>query len=89
MARRVVVTGMAGISPIGQDWKQVSDALRAGRSGIARIDAWDDIEDLDTRLGAPVSDFQAPAGWPRKKTRAMGRVSLSATIPFSRRDAWG
>jgi 3-oxoacyl-[acyl-carrier-protein] synthase II len=76
MARRVVVTGMAGISPIGQDWKQVSDALRAGRSGIARIDAWDDIEDLDTRLGAPVSDFQAPAGWPRKKTRAMGRVSL-------------
>jgi 3-oxoacyl-[acyl-carrier-protein] synthase II len=78
MARRVVVTGMAGISPIGQDWKQVSDALRAGRSGIARIDAWDDIEDLDTRLGAPVSDFQAPAGWPRKKTRAMGRVSLMA-----------
>jgi 3-oxoacyl-[acyl-carrier-protein] synthase II len=25
-----------------------------------------------------VSDFQAPAGWPRKKTRAMGRVSLMA-----------
>jgi 3-oxoacyl-[acyl-carrier-protein] synthase II len=75
MARRVVVTGMAGISPIGQDWKQVRDALRAGRSGIARIHS---IEDLDTRLGAPVSDFQAPAGWPRKKTRAMGRVSLMA-----------
>ena len=32
MARRVVVTGMAGISPIGQDWKQVRDALQAGRS---------------------------------------------------------
>jgi len=69
---------MAGISPIGQDWKQVRDALHAGRSGIVRIDAWNDIEDLDTRLGAPVADFQAPPDWPRKKTRAMGRVSLMA-----------
>jgi 3-oxoacyl-[acyl-carrier-protein] synthase II len=79
MTRRVVVTGMAGLSPIGQDWKQVRDALRAGRSGVAYITAWDDIEDLDTRLGAPVADFRPPESWPRKKTRAMGRVSLMAS----------
>ncbi|HEY5657217.1 MAG TPA: beta-ketoacyl-ACP synthase [Myxococcota bacterium] len=78
MTRRVVVTGMAGISPIGQDWKQVSDALRSGRSGIARMAEWEDIEDLDTKLGAPVSGFAAPEHWSRKKTRAMGRVSLMA-----------
>jgi 3-oxoacyl-[acyl-carrier-protein] synthase II len=78
MTRRVVVTGMAGLSPIGQDWKQVGDALRSGRSGVARIAEWEDIEDLDTRLGAPVSGFAAPESWSRKKTRAMGRVSLMA-----------
>jgi 3-oxoacyl-[acyl-carrier-protein] synthase II len=78
MTRRVVVTGMAGLSPIGQDWKQVRDALRSGRSGVTYMTAWDDIEDLDTRLGAPVADFRTPEGWPRKKTRAMGRVSRMA-----------
>ena len=76
MTRRVVVTGMAGISPIGQDWKTVSDCLRAGLSGIRRVDLWDDVEDFNTRLGSPVQDFQPPEHWPRKKRRAMGRVSL-------------
>jgi 3-oxoacyl-[acyl-carrier-protein] synthase II len=78
MTRRVVVTGMAGVASIGQDWKQVRDALRSGRSGVARIAAWDDIEDLDTKLGAPVPEFTVPESWPRKKTRTMGRVSLMA-----------
>jgi 3-oxoacyl-[acyl-carrier-protein] synthase II len=78
MTRRVVVTGMAGVSAIGQDWKQVRDALQSGRSGVARIAAWDEIEDLDAKLGAPVPDFTVPESWPRKKTRTMGRVSLMA-----------
>ncbi len=75
MTRRVVVTGMAGISPIGQDWKSVSDCLRAGRSGIRRVDTWDDVPDFNTRLGSPVVDFEPPEHWARKKRRAMGRVS--------------
>ena len=74
--RRVVVTGMSGISPIGQDWKSVRDCLRAGVSGIRRVDLWDDVPDFNTRLGAPVADFEAPEHWARKKRRAMGRVSL-------------
>ncbi len=75
MSRRVVVTGMSGISPIGQDWKSVSECLRAGRSGIRRVDTWDDVPDFNTRLGSPVLDFAAPEHWARKKRRAMGRVS--------------
>jgi len=78
MTRRVVITGMAGLSPIGQDWKHVRDALRAGRSGVTRIEAWRDIDDLDTQLGAAVQDFELPESWPRKKTRSMGRVSQMA-----------
>jgi 3-oxoacyl-[acyl-carrier-protein] synthase II len=75
MNRRVVVTGMAGLTPIGHDWKHVRDALQAGRSGVIRVSEWDEVEGLATRLGAPVQDFVVPATYPRKKTRAMGRVS--------------
>jgi len=79
MSRRVVVTGMAGLSPIGLDWKQARDALRGGRSGVRRIDDWDEIEGLRTLLGAPVEGFEVPAAYPRKKIRAMGRVALLST----------
>jgi len=74
---RVVVTGMGGLSPIGSDWKQVRDCLAGGRSGVVRIDEWEAVDGLATRLGAPV-DFEQPAHYPRKKVRTMGRVSLLA-----------
>lgn len=37
---------------------------------------WDYIEALNTRLGAPVDNFAAPAHYPRKTVRSMGRVAL-------------
>ena len=79
MSRRVVVTGMAGLSPIGLDWKQAGESLRAGRSGVRRMDEWDAIDGLQTRLGAPVRGFETPASWPRRRIRSMGRDSLLAT----------
>jgi len=79
MNRRVVVTGMAGLSPLGSEWKEVRDALRGGRSGVCRIDDWDAVDGMRTRLGAPVADFEVPADYPRKKIRSMGRVSLLST----------
>jgi 3-oxoacyl-[acyl-carrier-protein] synthase II len=79
MNRRVVVTGMAGLSPIGLEWKAVREALRTGRSGVRRIDDWEDVDGLRTLVGAPVADFVTPANYPRKKTRTMGRVSLLST----------
>lgn len=49
--KRVVVTGMAGISPIGASWEQIKANLRAGKTGIRRMDSWDKYPDLNTRLG--------------------------------------
>jgi 3-oxoacyl-[acyl-carrier-protein] synthase II len=77
--RRVVVTGMAGLCSVGSDWKSVRESLRAGRSGVTRIPQWEDIDGLKTRLGAPIREFSPPEHYPRKKTRAMGRVALLAT----------
>ena len=79
MTRRVVVTGMGGLCPLGQDWKTVSDALRTGRSGIAIAPELDEYQGMRTRLAAQVEDFVVPSHYPRKRIRSMGRVSLLAT----------
>jgi 3-oxoacyl-[acyl-carrier-protein] synthase II len=79
MSHRVVITGMAGLSPIGCDWKTVREALLSGRSGVRRMPEWQEIEGLEARLGAPVRDFEVPDHYSRKQTRSMGRLSLLAT----------
>ena len=79
MSRRVVVTGMSGIAPNGCGWKEVRESLQAGRSAVVRMDAWAEIEGLQTRVAAPVHGFEPPDAWPRRKTRTMGRDSLLAT----------
>jgi len=78
MLKRVVVTGTAGISPIGNDWQQVSARLKAQATGIQTIEEWDKYVGLNTRLGAP-ADFTRPAHYSRKQTRSMGRIALMAT----------
>lgn len=77
--KRVVVTGMAGISPIGSDWETVSENLKQMNSAIEYMEDWDKYEGLNTRLGGPVKDFVKPEHYSRKKIRSMGRVALLAT----------
>jgi len=79
MKRRVVVTGMAGISPLGNDWATVRARLGAYRNAIVRMDDWADYEGLNTRLGAPAMPFELSPRFNRKTTRSMGRVALLAT----------
>ena len=76
---RVVVTGMAGFSPIGNDWPSMRAQLQRGENGIRQMPEWDAYPDLNTRLGGPVLDFAEPAHYPRKAVRSMGRVALMAT----------
>lgn len=76
--KRVVVTGMAGITSLGSDWATISGNFAANRSGIRRMDEWNRFEELNTRLAGPVDDFAVPSGWTRKQLRSMGRVSRLA-----------
>jgi len=76
--KRVVVTGMAGISPLGNDLAQVMERLRAERNAVQRIAEWADYEGLNTNLGAPAAPFELPANYTRKSTRSMGRVAVMA-----------
>jgi 3-oxoacyl-[acyl-carrier-protein] synthase II len=77
--RRVVVTGMAGISPLGNDWATVRARLGEYRNAIVRMQAWEDYEGLNTRLGAPAAPFELSERFNRKTQRSMGRVALLAT----------
>ncbi|NMG03750.1 beta-ketoacyl-ACP synthase [Azoarcus taiwanensis] len=74
--RRVVVTGMAGITALGETWAEIAPRLRAQRSGVRTMPEWDRFTDLHTRLGAPVDRFTVPEHYPRRAVRSMGRVAL-------------
>ena len=74
--RRVVVTGMSGICPLGDNWLDVKAKLAARESGVIYMPEWDIYEGLNTRLGAPVNDFVMPKQYTRKQLRSMDRVAM-------------
>ncbi|GLQ46742.1 beta-ketoacyl-ACP synthase II [Dyella lipolytica] len=86
--KRVVITGMGGITPLGHDWSQIEPRLREGRNAVRTMPEWDFFDSLNSRLGCPVDDFQLP-DWPRKHLRSMGRVAQLAVAASERalRDA--
>ncbi len=78
MNRRVVITGLAGSTPIGHDWETVKAGLKAGISGIRYQPEWAKIQGMKSHLGGEITDFKIPSHYPRKKIRSAGRVSLLA-----------
>jgi len=76
--KRVVITGMGGLTPLGQNWADIEAAMRGKRNAVQYITQWDRFATLHTRLGCPLPAFEPPASWPRRKTRSMGPMSLYA-----------
>jgi len=54
--RRVVVTGMGIVSPVGSTIASAWDAICNGRSGIRTMTSFD-VKDMKTRIGGEVIDF--------------------------------
>jgi 3-oxoacyl-[acyl-carrier-protein] synthase II len=78
VTRRVAVTGMSGVTALGNDWPSIRANLAAGRTGIKRMGDWDRYGSLNTRLAAPVEGFDVEERYERKKLRTMGPVSRMA-----------
>lgn len=78
--KRVVITGVGALSPLGHDWPTVRARLREERNVVQYIREWDDYEGLNTRLGTRAAPFEMPAHYNRKVTRSMGRVAIMATM---------
>ncbi|MEA4923850.1 MAG: beta-ketoacyl-ACP synthase II [Syntrophomonadaceae bacterium] len=70
MPRRVVITGMGAICPIGNTIKEFWDNLMAGQSGIDMIDRFDPT-DFPTKIAAQVKGFNAQDYMPRTEARRM------------------
>lgn len=70
--RRVVVTGLGAVTPLGNDVASTWEAMKAGCSGIRRITLFDPAK-VDAKIGGEVRDFDAEAVMPRKEVRRNDR----------------
>ena len=77
MKRRVVVTGMGAVTPLGNDVPTTWERLLAGQSGIARI-ARIDPSNLDVQIAGEVKDFDAETLLGRRAARRNDRFSQMA-----------
>mgnify|MGYP001309589457 CR=1 FL=1 len=80
-ARRVVVTGMGLMTPLGLNLAESWDGLINGRSGIAKITAFDPST-YDARIAGEVKNFNPDDYVPKKEQKKMDRFiqfSLAAT----------
>ncbi|HEY3299402.1 MAG TPA: beta-ketoacyl-[acyl-carrier-protein] synthase family protein [Methylophilaceae bacterium] len=71
--RRVVVTGLGAITPLGNQPEQFFTNLMAGKSGVRRMQA-EFVDQLDTKIAAWV-DFDAIAHYGKHKASSLDRVS--------------
>ncbi len=77
--RRVVVTGVGAVSPLGLDVEQTWQPLIAGRSGVRTITAFD-AKDSPVRIAAEVHGFDAVAVFGRRRARHLDRVVQLALV---------
>src|SRR3954468_18463062 len=70
--RRVVVTGLGAVTPLGNDARSTWEAALAGRSGIDWIRSFD-ASDFPVRVAAEVKDFDGSTVVPPKEARRLER----------------
>ncbi|SKA63254.1 beta-ketoacyl-ACP synthase II [Desulfobaculum bizertense] len=75
--KRVVVTGLSAITPLGKDLDSSWDNLVKGVSGIATVTQFDASE-FATQIGGEVKDFDPKAFIPPKQVRRMERFTQFA-----------
>lgn len=70
--RRIVITGIGAVTPIGIGKAAYWDGLLAGKSGVATISGFD-CSDIATQIAAQVKDFDAEVYIDRKEAKRMDR----------------
>lgn len=76
--RRVAVTGMGGITSMGDDYATIRARMRAGETGLRLIPDWLRLSDLGVKVAGPAWHFGHEGFYPRQSMRSMGRVSVMA-----------
>ncbi|MGH2488275.1 MAG: beta-ketoacyl synthase N-terminal-like domain-containing protein, partial [Candidatus Limnocylindria bacterium] len=70
--RRVVVTGLGAVTPLGNDVATYWDGLTTGRSGIDRIAGFDPSR-VPSQVGGEIRDFDPTTIMDRKDVRRHDR----------------
>lgn len=83
--RRVVVTGLGTINPIGNDVKESYEALRQGKCGIDKIIAFD-TEGFKVTLAGEVKNYDPEKYFEKKEIRKMSRFTQFAMVAAM--EAW-
>ena len=78
-AKRVVITGIGTVNPLGLNAQETWASLLNGKSGIGKIESFDPEESgMRTRIAGEVKEFE-PENWmDRKEARRMDRFSQFA-----------
>jgi len=76
-SRRAVITGMGAVTPIGNNAKSYWQSLAAGKSGVARITAYDPSNE-EVQIAAEIKGFDPRARMDFKAARRMSRFSQIA-----------
>lgn len=79
MTRRVVVTGVGCVCPVGNDIETTWKNICAGRSGVNTITAFD-ASALESRIAAEVKGFDPSVVLGRKEIRRMDRYTQFAVV---------
>jgi len=74
MKKRIVITGIGVVSPIGTGNAEFVQSLKAGKSGISTIEHFD-ITNFPTKIGGYIKDFDPEKFIDKKRAKRMARFT--------------
>ena len=80
--RRVVITGMGLVTPVGTGIAKFRDNIISGKSGVSRIETFD-VEKIASKIAAQIKDFDTTAFMDAKAAKRMDRFAqfaVAATV---------
>src|SRR5581483_10131424 len=86
--RRVVITGLGAVTPLGVGTEASWDAVKRGKSGAARLTLFDPTE-YPTQFGCEVKGWEPEKHFERKEARHLDRTVQFALVAAeeARKDA--
>ena len=78
--RRVVVTGMGLISPVGNNLQESWDSLLAGKSGGSQVTQFEATEEFPCRIGCEVKNFDPLDHFDKREARRHDRIAQFAIV---------
>ncbi len=85
MERRVVITGLGAVTPIGNNTKDFWNGIKEGKCGIDEITKFD-TTDFKVKLAAEVKNFNPEDYFDRREAKRLDEFSQYAVV--AAREAW-